>query len=423
VTLAAQFDVVAIGAGPAGMACAATAAEQGRRVALLDDNAGAGGQIWRGLPTGDKTAGHWRARLLASRASLFPNSRVFDISSGSTVRAERDGQALSIRYSSLVLATGARERFLPFPGWTLPNVLGAGGLQAFVKAGLPVRGKRVVVAGTGPLLIAVAAYLREKGARVVALCEQAPLGRLLRFGLGLFRSPSKLAEALRYMRRLGGIPPRAGCWPVAAFGSARLETVRLSDGRRQWDVPCDYLACGFHLVPNLELAELLGASVRNGFVSVDALQRTSVPGVYCAGEPTGIGGLDRSLLEGRIAGLAAAEVEVPKSLHRRHATAQRFAAALARLTALRPELRNLPRPDTLVCRCEDVPWSSLSTHPGWRSAKLQTRCGMGACQGRICGPATAFLFGWTPASVRPPIFPVPLQTLAAPLQSISEDTP
>jgi NADPH-dependent 2,4-dienoyl-CoA reductase/sulfur reductase-like enzyme len=422
VTLAAQFDVVVIGAGPAGMACAATAAEQGRRVALLDDNPAAGGQIWRGPPTADKTAAHWRARLLVSGASLFPNSRAFDLPGDSTVRAERDGQALSIRYSSLVLAAGARERFLPFPGWTLPNVLGAGGLQALVKAGLPVRGKRVVVAGTGPLLIAVAACLRGKGARVVALCEQAPLGRMARFGLGLLRSPSKIAEALRYLRRLSGIVPRAGRWPVAAFGSARLEAVRLSNGHRQWDVPCDYLACGFHLVPNLELAELLGASVRDGFVSVDALQRTSVPGVYCAGEPTGIGGVERSLLEGRIAGLAAAGAAVPESLRRRHAAAQRFAAALARLTALRPELRDLPRPETLVCRCEDVPWSSLSPHSGWRAAKLQTRCGMGPCQGRICGPATAFLLGWTPVSCRPPIFPVPLETLAAPLQSISEDT-
>jgi NADPH-dependent 2,4-dienoyl-CoA reductase/sulfur reductase-like enzyme len=417
----ADFQVAIVGAGPAGIAAATTAAEQGRRVVLLDDNAAPGGQVWRGQLNRDPTAARWGQRFLASGATFLPNTRVFDHPRPHLLHAEQYGEPLSIGYEQLILSTGARERFLPFPGWTLPNVLGAGALQALVNNGLPIRGKRVVVAGTGPLLIAVAAHLRAHGAHITTLCDQAPLGSLARFAPVLLRHPRKLAEALRYARALFGLRIRTGCWPAAALGSGKLQAVRLTDNRRQWDISCDYLACSFHLVPNTELAQLLGCALDDGYVTVDSLQRTSVQGVFCAGEPTGIGGLDRSLVEGQIAGLAAAGAQIPRLLRRRHASTRRFTAALVRTTALRPELRNLPQPETLVCRCEDVPFGRLAPHGSWRSAKLQTRLGMGPCQGRICGPAAQFLRGWTPDSIRPPIFPVSLACLAAPLQSVSED--
>ncbi len=168
-------------------------------------------------------------------------------------------------------------------------------------------------------------------------------------------------------------------------------------------VPCDYLACGFHLVPNIELPLLLGCQIQNSSVHIDDFQRTTVADVFCAGEPTGIGGVELSLVEGEIAGLTAAgRIAEASSLFGKREKLRRFARSLGRAFPLRPELHRLPAPETIVCRCEDVRYSNLREHTGWRDAKLQTRCGMGPCQGRICGPATQFLFKWNPDSVRPP---------------------
>jgi NADPH-dependent 2,4-dienoyl-CoA reductase/sulfur reductase-like enzyme len=209
-----------------------------------------------------------------------------------------------LSYKHLVLATGARERFLPFPGWTLPNVMGAGGLQAMVKCGLPVRGKRVVVAGTGPLLLAVAAYLRRHGAEISMICEQASWSSLARFGVSLFGRPGKVAQALQLKKELSGVPLAANSWPLAAHGRQTLESVTVSQSGEGKTIPCDYLACGFHLVPNIELPLLLGCEVQAGCVRVDDSQQTTVSRVFCAGEPTRIGGVELSLVEGQIAGLA-----------------------------------------------------------------------------------------------------------------------
>src|SRR5262249_30555057 len=231
---------------------------------------------------------------------------------GGGALAEISDGCLSSTFDRLILATGARERFLPFPGWTLPNVMGAGGLQALVKTGLPIEGKRVVVAGSGPLLLAVAAYLRKRGADVLLVAEQAPVERLARFGVGL--SWGKILEAWRLKKdfsRKGATAQRktrylSGCWVLGAHGDEKLEGVTLKRGGKRWQVACDYLACGFHLVPNGELAELLGCAVEGGSVRVDEFQQTTVAKVYGAGEITGIGGLELSLVEGEIAGLAAA---------------------------------------------------------------------------------------------------------------------
>jgi len=414
--LAHECDVLIVGAGPAGLAAAESAAQSGRRVSVVDDNPAPGGQIWRGA--GGRPAppaADWVRRLEIAGAELIAGARVFDHPRAGRLLAETAGGVRVLDYRCLILATGARERFLPFPGWTLPNVCGAGGLQALVKAGLPVVGKRVVVAGTGPLLLAVGAYLRDCGADVRLIAEQAPWARLWRFGLGLARTPGKIFEALGLELKLLGIPFQAGCWPVAALGYDKLSSIVLRHGDRTWNVPCDYLACGFHLVPNLELAGLLGCALEGGEARVDEWQQTSMPGVYAAGEATGIGGLELSLVEGRIAGYAAAER--PGEARRQFAARsrlRRFARALNEAFALREELKAMPQAETIVCRCEDVTLERLRVHTSWRGAKLQTRCGMGPCQGRICGAATAFLFGWGAESARPPVFPARVESLAHP---------
>jgi NADPH-dependent 2,4-dienoyl-CoA reductase/sulfur reductase-like enzyme len=418
-----DFEVLVVGSGPAGIAAAVRASENGAAVGLVDDNPAAGGQIWRdsGRGSGKAHAAHgggeamWRKRLAAAKIDQLHGWSVFDQAAPGTVRAQSHrGEIADLRYEKLIVATGARERFLPFPGWTLPNVMGAGALQAMVKSGLPIQGKRVVVAGSGPLLLAVAASLRAAGAVVVRVCEQASLGRLAPFALSLAAAPGKILEGLRYKAATWNVPFHASSWPLRASGDEVLRSVELSINGKTVSVECDYLACGFHLVPNIELAAMLGCRVENGTVSVDEWQRTSQPEIYCAGEPTGIGGLELSLLEGQIAGLAAVgKVGLARELFSARTKMSRFAARLGAAFALRPELRMLPQEDTLLCRCEDVPYGAVRRHQSWRSAKLHTRCGMGPCQGRVCGAATDFLLGWSADSTRPPILPVPIASLAA----------
>ena len=202
------------------------------------------------------------------------------------------------------------------------------------------------------------------------------------------RYPAKLPQALALRAALLGVPYWTSTW-VTEYGGGEA---RLSSGRA---VAVDALAVGFGLVPNTELAQLLGCRLDDGFVVVDSRGRTTVPGVSCAGEPTGIGGLAKALAEG---------------------AGQRYDGAfvrdLARTFALHPALYDLARPDTTVCRCEGVPRAACAPYREWRDAKLQTRCGMGACQGRLCGPITQRLFGWPADSVRPPLVPVPARFLA-----------
>ncbi|HEY7856568.1 MAG TPA: FAD-dependent oxidoreductase [Terriglobales bacterium] len=398
-------DLLIIGAGPAGLAAAAAASANGVSVTMADDNPTPGGQIWRG-----------NNPPIANGVQFLPLTRVVDAPQPGELIATRAGAIVRLHYKRLLLATGARERFLPFPGWTLPHVLGAGGLQALVKAGLPIAKKRIVIAGTGPLLVAVAAYMRDHGASIVALCDQASASAQAKF---LTQLPfSKWGQGISLARSLRGVRPRAGTWPVAAG----LGSVAFNDGRT---VSCDYLAVGYHLVPNTELAQLLGCATQNGFVVVNDRQQTTVADVYCAGEPTAIGGIDLAQAEGEIAGLAIAGAAAPRALLDRRDQFRRFAERLARVTELRPELRRLPQPETIICRCEDVTQSQLAGASGtrseaaqglppmnnWRAAKLHTRCGMGPCQGRTCAPALEFLYGFAPPPPRPPIFPAPIATL------------
>lgn len=409
-----RFDVLVVGGGPAGIAAAVRAAEHTARVGMVDDNLALGGQIWRGGLEGKvPEARSWLEQFERAGVTMLSGTRVFDQPEGGILLAEHEGETLELRYEKLILATGARERFLAFPGWILPNVMGAGGLQAMVKSGLPIRGKRVVVAGTGPLLLAVAAYLRKHGAEIHLVCEQASWGRLAEFAVGLVSSPRKIGQAWQLNKDLLGIRFATNSWPVAAHGSEKLESVTVSHSGRLQTILCDYLACGFHLVPNAELAALLGCEIHNGFVSVDENQQTTVAGIYCAGEPTGIGGIEASLVEGQIAGLAAVgRASDTKQFFRERQKSHQFAVRMERAFQLRAELKNLPDAETVVCRCEDVRYARLQPHGSWRAAKLHTRCGMGPCQGRVCGPATEFLFGWNPESVRPPIFPARVESLA-----------
>ncbi|WP_028103653.1 NAD(P)/FAD-dependent oxidoreductase [Pseudoduganella violaceinigra] len=405
-----SFDILVVGAGPAGLAAAHAAAQGGtQQVAIVDDNPLAGGQIWRGAPAKQKDQRArqlWHALEDAGNVSILQGTRVLMQTQPGELLVQDARQARTLRYKQLILATGARELLLPFPGWTLPGVTGAGGLQALAKGGYPVQGKRVVVAGTGPLLLAVAATLKERGAIVAAIVEQAAMPALARFAAGLALTPSKAMQAVGLAAGLRGIPYYTNSYVTMARGQAQLLSVQVQRAGDKLDIDCDYLACGYGLLPNTELARALGCEIEQGAVKTDPWQHTSVANVLCAGEGTGVGGVDLALVEGHIAGLAA-------SGHTNEALAyfaardkwRGFASRLARAFAPRDALRALVQPDTIVCRCEDVCHDELRQQPSWRSAKLHTRCGMGPCQGRICGNATDFLYGWRPDAVRTPISP------------------
>ena len=412
-------DVLVIGGGPAGIAAATTAASRGASVLLLEESPALGGQIWRQGPVPPPPdAQRWLDRLTKSDAQVACGVLVADATRTSDGTFEllvcSDRQARRISAAHVVLCTGARERFLPFPGWTLPGVVGIGGAQALLKSGAPVSGKRTVIAGSGPLLLPVAAALSQAGAQLAIVAEQAPAWRVASFAMGLWRTPGLLARAARYRRTFSAAPYATGVWVTSADGGDRLESITLSDGRSSWRLPCDQLCTGFGLVPETRLAGLLGCVLDAGAVRVDALQRTSVPRLFAAGEPTGVGGVEKALAEGEVAGFAIPERHAEARTSARRAAAYRLSAArLTHAFALRAELRRLATPDTIICRCEDVPLGAIDPEGGLRRARVHGRLGMGACQGRICGDALAWLEEWDAEPSRVPVVPVPLAALGS----------
>jgi NADPH-dependent 2,4-dienoyl-CoA reductase/sulfur reductase-like enzyme len=401
------MKVAVIGAGPGGMQAALSASEAGATVTLIDENTFPGGQIWRkGQRPSPKRFTQLNARLQEASIERLFGHAVTDIAPSEVWLDGPDAGTFSRRFDKMILAPGARERFLPFPGWTLPNVMGAGGLQAMVKSGLDVRAKRVVIAGSGPLLLAVAAYLKKSGAKLLCIAEQAPMGRLIGFGGQL--PVGKVWEGLQLKLELLGVRHVTNAWVTRASGSERLESVTLKVGSSEQTLSCDYLASSYGLVPNTELFSQLSVELDKHFVSVDEHQQTSVPGIYAVGEATGIGGVDKALAEARVAGLHAAGKAVPRALTSARDGHRSFVQRMERAFSPREELKSLCEDDTLICRCEDVSYGALKACHDQRSAKLYTRCGMGACQGRICGSINRDLFQWESNRVRPPILPVPM---------------
>jgi NADPH-dependent 2,4-dienoyl-CoA reductase/sulfur reductase-like enzyme len=314
----------------------------------------------------------------------------------------------------------------------LPGVFGAGGLQALVKGGWPIAGRRVVVAGTGPLLLAAAATLRAEGARVLAVVEEAATPALARFAGTLARHPRQAWQALRLGAALRGVTMHRGTRIAAIEGDGRVERVVLEGGgRRVRTLACDAVAAGWGLVPQTELAQALGCALAPRFgataIAVDGAQRASVAGVFAAGECAGVAGVQAARLQGEIAGMAAAadlQGRSPdtRTLAARLAREHDFAAAVAATFPMPRDWAARLRDDTLVCRCEDVAWAAVRDHPDLRAAKLATRCGMGHCQGRLCHDTLATVMHWPRLAQRAPLAPAPLATLLAALET-PPDTP
>ena len=271
--------------------------------------------------------------------------------------------------------------------------------------------------------LAAAATATQAGATVVRVAEQAPWRSLAGFAMQLPRWPAKAVQAFSLLDTRW----RAGSHVLEVQGTTQVQAVRLRKGpNAEETLACDRLACGFGLVPNTHLGQMMGCALGGPLsggqgLAVDARMRTSVPGVFAAGESTGFGGSERALVQGAIAGHAAAgHVQQAHALRPQLARWEGFAQTLQDSFRLNETLKTLAQPGTIVCRCEDVPYAALTERQGWIDAKLHTRCGMGACQGRICGAATQHLFGWTPAPPRHLLAPARIGTLAAaaPLPSV-----
>ncbi|MFF5038734.1 FAD-dependent oxidoreductase [Streptomyces nigra] len=449
-----------VGAGPAGLAAALAAAARDVRVTLLDAAPQAGGQFHRrpaaALRARRPQALHhaWRtaerlresleAHVQAGRVRYLTDHHVWCAEpgpgTGFTVHAlygPEQREPAEVRADALVLATGGYEKVLPFPGWTLPGVVTAGGAQAMLKGTLTVSGRTAVVAGTGPLLLPVAAGLAAAGVSVAALVESADPKALLRRTPVWAAHPAKLAEGAGYAAALlrRRVPVLTRHTVVEAHGTDRLEAVtvaaldaggrvRPGTGRR---IPCATLAVGHGMLPQTDLAETLGCRMDGLAVRVDAEQRTDVPGVWAAGETTGIGGAELSLAEGHIAGRSAAARlrgarPDPAGLARAARARDRlrgFAAAVESVYTPPAHWTEQITDDTLVCRCEEVTAGAVrqaGTELGAgdvRTVKLLTRAGMGWCQGRMCAPAVAGLTGCALTPNRRPFArPVPLGVLA-----------
>lgn len=426
-------QVLVIGAGPAGLAAARAARALGASVTLLDSSDQLGGQFWRHLPAARPAAREhllhhgWETfqSLSATLESddgcrIIRSANVFALETAApgpgsvhVIVGAADGfgrERLSFLPDAVVLATGAHDRTLPFPGWDLPGVFTGGAAQALAKGERLAVGRRVVVSGAGPFLLPVAASLVAAGSRVLGVYEANRLPALVR---GWLPRPWQLLGAWRKGAELGGyarghlahrIPYRLGRAVVAAHGTDRVESVTVAKVRADWTpipgterrIAVDAVCVSHGFTPRLELAIAAGCALTpERFVRVDDRQRSSVPGVFAAGEITGIGGVDLALAEGTIAGHAAAggaagNRELRRILRKRR-TFQGFAARIEAAHGIRLGWPEMVTPDTVVCRCEEVTYGQLcetaesTGSRSLRALKLSTRAGLGICQGRICG--------------------------------------
>jgi NADPH-dependent 2,4-dienoyl-CoA reductase/sulfur reductase-like enzyme len=477
-TSSAESVVAIVGAGPAGLAAAVAAASSGARVVLVDAGAQLGGQYWRqgagGLRAGlhhdvDVFAGLSSSveQLIASgQLTHLPQCQIWSLTAdpaiGGTAYAidRRDPLnpvEVSVDWATLVLAPGAFDRPVPFPGWDLPGVITVGAAQSLLKGSGVVVGPRVLIAGTGPFLLPVAAALTARGADVVGVCEaNHPLGWLRRLP-ALLSSPGRIGEAVGYLATLARhrVRVRNRTMIVAAHGADRLEAVTIArldrHGRRTQHptrrVATDVLAVGYGFSSQSELAQAAGCRMRvtaeqTLAVVVDEQQASSNPRVFAAGEITGIGGAALAVAEGTIAGASAARVAVggrPASASSSDADPRprvrqlrRFAAAMHTVYPVPSAWLDNLDVDTVVCRCEEVDLAEIdrAIELGARDArtvKLLSRAGMGWCQGRECGYAVACILGrrtdrppdLTSGTERPVATPIPLGLVAQDLTESS----
>jgi len=458
------YDVAVVGAGPAGLAAAATVTSYGLATIVFDELPSPGGQGYRAITTTPvrrpEVLGrdYWRGAepvrsFRSCGAEYLPGTTVW-----AGERRPEGGFALGIsggrpgariggvfEARALIVASGAIERPLPFPGWTLPGVITAGAVQTLLKASALVPNGRVVLAGAGPLLWIVAWQLGNAGVAIERVLETIPRGRLaetMRHAPG-FMFSSYLArglELVRAVRRRTAVVEHVGA--LEASGDERVQRVRFAVDGAWSEVETDLLVLSHGVVPNVHLPAALGADLswnadQSAFQPlVDAWGGTSVESLFVAGDAAGIAGTEAAQARGHLAGLAVANALGRIDAAQREEAAARPRQALAQALRGRRFLDALYRPATIflqpadatvVCRCEEVSAGTVrdavrAGATGLAAVKAATRCGMGACQGRFCITTTAEVVAGergvrpgelAPPSIRFPVRPVTLAEMAA----------
>jgi NADPH-dependent 2,4-dienoyl-CoA reductase/sulfur reductase-like enzyme len=411
---------VIIGAGPAGIRAAATLVEAGLRPILLDEAPQCGGQIYRQPPSGfsrspetlygfeaqKASALHNTIAKLQDRIDYRPNTLVWGCEAG-MLDLVTAGKAARLPYDRLILATGATDRVLPFPGWLTPGVFTLGGAQVALKfQGCSVGGQTVFL-GTGPLLYLVAYQYLKAGAGVAAVLDTTPFIFQAKAAAAMAAAdPVSFAKGLYYLATLRnhGVLMRHGVRPVGAIGRSRVQGLDWQVNGKQHQTSCDAIAFGLGLRSETQLADLAGCRFRFDSLNrawlpdCDKTGRSSVHGVYLAGDGCGIKGADAAALAGERAALALIE-DTGQAFAKGHTA--KIDRKLAKIDTFRKALESaFPFPEDwasgldqtiTVCRCEGVQVGQLWSESGrdLNRVKSQTRLGMGRCQGRMCATAAA----------------------------------
>jgi thioredoxin reductase/bacterioferritin-associated ferredoxin len=450
-----SYDIVVIGAGPAGLAATAFASGAGLSTLLLDENAGPGGQVWRAIASTPVTerdrlgADYWAGADLvqavqSSSAEIIHRATVWSLDRNLEVGVSVGGASAFIKARRVILATGALERPFPIPGWTLPGVMSAGAAQTMLKSSGLVPDGRTVIAGQGPLLWLLAAQILRLGGRIDRILDTTERRNYLAalpHAFAFMTSPY-LAKGLAMMREVRAkVPVLSGISELAAAGDGRLATVTYAAGGRRETIPAELLLLHQGVVPNVNLAMAAGIEHRWDDRQLcwspvlDDNSNTSVEGIAIAGDGAGIAGAEAAVFRGRIAARAAVQVLTPEAAASLAPTAT-LRADLARAERGRAFLDTLFRParqfriplgDTIVCRCEEVTANDIldavaigATGPN--QLKAYRRTGMGPCQGRLCGLTVTELMaqarGKNPQEIgyyrlRAPVKPITLSELAA----------
>lgn len=464
--MAAKHNVIIVGLGLAGLSALHTLKGRGLSILLLDENRSPGGQYIRGVsrslgmdsrPVRErlKRVGHRLAKDLdLPGVSLRQGNQIIGMEAGGDVWAYGDDDRIEKHHADhIILATGARECFMPFPGWTLPGVVSTGAAQLLIKTAGILPGRNIMVGGAGPLPLALAGEISAAGGRVRGYWNQSTWAQQLRTLKYGRHHVSKITLGMRCFARLlaARAPILHGQKVLEARGNRVLEEVVLVDmshdghavdgSERTFAVDC--LAVGYGFVPNLELAMLAGCEIEHDsakggwIVRVNDNLQSSVPSIYAAGELTGIAGAEKSIIDGSLAGLAVAgelgalsdvaddQHELPL-LQKRREREMAFGALLNALSTPLPGMIHELPDDTMICRCEDTDLGQIRAQIGngfttLDTIKKATNSGMGKCQGRTCGPVIQEILAaytketpdkFTPFTVRNPIKPVPLSALS-----------
>jgi NADPH-dependent 2,4-dienoyl-CoA reductase/sulfur reductase-like enzyme len=444
--------VVVIGAGPAGLRAVEALVRGGLRPVLIDEAERPGGQIYRQPPVGaarsaEALYGFEARKAIALHALLSrlgdavdyrPETLVWNVF-GKHLDTLGPGGYGSLDFDRLVIASGAMDRVLPFPGWTLPGVFTLGGAQIALKAQGVAIGRRVAFVGAGPLLPLVAHQYVKAGAEVVAVLDLTPFAAKLKQAPGLLAEVGTLAKGLWYTLRnvAAGLTVRSDVRAFGVEGEGRVRGLWWRDAAgAEHRVTCDAIGASFGLHSETQLADLAGCAfafdpvLRQWLPQRDAVGRSSVPGVYLVGDGAGIGGADVAELQGERAALALLEdlghgVDASRvaMLDGKLARQARFRRALEGAYPYPAHLMSDVADGEIVCRCEGITAGTLRIAVKERGAhemnrlKALTRIGMGRCQGRVCGHAAAEILAGTlgreVAEVgrlrsNPPIKPIPV---------------